>query len=117
MSDKPIVPVYTERIDYDGITKRFEAIKEQAKKASTITEFVAVACGPYEETVKQYYHLASDENYRPGELASMLSHCIDCINAIVPEHLLHVCVMAPSGDGLLFLPKEAVKTTPSSLIN
>lgn len=113
MSNKPIVPTYTDRIDYDGITKRFEAIKKQAKTASTIVEFATFVSKPCGDTFSEYYHLVSDENYRPGELATMISHCIDCINAIAPKHLSCVCVVSPSRRVLLFLPKDRVRGTPS----
>jgi hypothetical protein len=92
------------RIDYDAVSTRMLALKDRCAEAENIPSFVSVIQPVYQHILREHLWLMT-EDYRQGEMATLIAHLEDCVNAMMPAHLPFVAI---SREKLYFIPKTAV---------
>lgn len=85
MGSMRVHPIFTARIDFDGISREFEALLLQTKNLESMEKFGDIVVPLVRSVLKRYKHLSSRGNYIPGELAGLALHLCNCVESIMPD--------------------------------
>lgn len=76
-------------VNFQEITDTFSSLKPVAVKVTTIDDFVALVKPSVNDIFLKYFEFPNSRLYKPEDMGFLIQHVMDCINNIMPAHILY----------------------------